>query len=175
MSTVTVRVQVSYWEGHLAISFKPEDVSILREAGLLDGVSYVYDDDTILVAPEIDGAIPSTIRNSASGEWEYASTINFKSYSEIGIMVRFPITEMEAVIDGNTMTISLDPPHWLPWYFPNSQGCTNREEIACREFKTRIASAHKAREGWLPPPERIRSLIPRAYWSSELKALQSAA
>ena len=170
----TITAQVSYWEGHLAISFRPEDACILREAGLLDGVNYVFDDDTILIAPEIDGAIPSAIRNSATGGWEDASTINFKN-GEICSMVRFPITEMEAVIDVNMMTISLDPPHWMPWYFPNSQGCTNRGEIACREFKMRIASAHKAREGWLPPPERIRRLIPRGYWSSELKSLQSTA
>ena len=169
----TITVQVSYWEGHLAISFKPEDACILREAGLLDGANYVFDDNTILVAPEIDGAIPSAVRNMASAEWQDASTLNFRC-GEICRMVRFPITEMEAVVDDGAMTISLDPPHWLPWYFPSSQGCTNLGEIACREFKTRITSAHKAREGWRPPPDRIRRLIPREYWSSELNALQSA-
>lgn len=169
---ITITVQVSYWEGHLAISFQPEDASILREAGLLDGANYVFDDDTILVAPEIDGAVPRAIRNLASAEWQDASTLNFL-HGETCRIVRFPVTEMEAVVDDNTMMISLDPPHWMPWYFPLSHGCTNLGEIACREFKMRITSAHNANDGWLPPPDRIRRLIPRAYWSSELKALRS--
>lgn len=170
---IMITVQVSYWEGHLAISFKPEDDCVLREAGLLNGANYVFDDDTILVAPEVDGAAPAAIRVGAYAEWQGASTINF-TRGEACRMVRFPVTEMEAVIEGDTMMISLDPPHWLPWYYPFSQGRTNLGEIACREFKTRIASAHNAHEGWRPPPDRIRRLIPRSYWSGELKALHSA-
>ena len=171
---ITITIQVSYWEGHLAISFKPEDACVLREAGLLTGANYIFDDDTILIAPEIDGAAPAEIRCGASAEWQGASTINF-TRGEACRMVRFPVTEMEAVVDGDTMMISLDPPHWLPWYFPYSKGCMNLGEIACREFKTRITSAHNAGEGWISPPNRIRRLIPRSYWTGELKALRSAA
>ena len=169
---ITIIVQVSYWEGHLAISFQPEDACVLREAGLLTGAAYVFDDDTILVAPEADGAIPAAIRLGAYEEWENATTLNF-TRGEACCMVRFPVTEMEAVVEDGAMTIALDPPHWLPWYYPFSQGKTNLREIACREFKSRIASAHNARENWRAPPDRIRRLIPRAFWVAELKALNS--
>ena len=169
---ITIVVQVSYWEGHLAISFKQEDACVLREAGLLEGANYVFDDDTILVAPEIDGAVPAVIRTGAYAEWQGSSTINF-TRGEACCMVRFPVTEMEAVIEDGSMMNSLDPPHWLPWYFPYSKGSTNLGEIACREFKTRITSAHNACENWRPPPNRIRRLIPHAYLVSELKALNS--
>ena len=170
---ITIVVQVSYWEGHLAISFKPEDACVLREAELLNGANDVFDDNTILVAPEEGGVVPASIRTGAYPEWRDASTLNF-TRGDPCTMVRFPVTEMEAVIEGDCMTIALDAPHWLPWYYPFSQGCTNLGEIACREFKTRITSAHHACEGWRPPPDRIRRLIPRSYWASELKALRSA-
>ncbi len=167
MERSIIVVRIGCWEDQLVVAFLPEDEPTLAEAGLVDGVEFLFEDGTLLLTPLRDGVTLVPVRaNSANAAYQREFNLTFGS-TEIDV-ARFCIHETEAVIEDGSLTIELPPPHELPWFLVTGKmgALPNLREICIREFERRMQSAIQAGEVRLYIPYRIKQYIPYETWSA---------
>lgn len=163
-----ISVRVGCWEQHFVVGFDPSDEARLEEAGLTDGVSFIFDDDTIMIAADQDGVTLVDIREKEDGGEvyvEYSREFDFKGDPvEMG-MVRFQMTELEGDLEEGSLMIHLPHPHKLPWFCSaGGHGRTDTQEICIREFEQRMISAVADGERRIHVPDHVKRHIPNNVW-----------
>lgn len=167
-------VYISHWEGDLSLASAPEDEAMFKSIGPL---SLLIQGRTVLFVPDEEGNSPHKIprlRNGGLG-LEYTWAVCPRPSAR---WRRHPV-ELE-VDDAGDMSLEIPADHLLPW--PKIQGSdvgVDRQEVAIREFRLRVLSAHAEggeealKELLRRVPESFKYHIPGQAWAEVIQELKT--
>ncbi len=170
MSTIIV-ARVACWDSELIVNFHDDDHDLLGRRGLLDGVTALFEDTTILVA--VDSVMKVHLKpvrdRSGLGRWVgYGSEFQFDAYTGAP---RFGLSLMDVEVEDGAMEIALPPIHELHWFSTGNMAVSRARAVYVREFRRRLKSAFDAGAATLEVPTYVRNWISNEVWTRAFSEL----